>query len=292
MSRKKAKKESAYRNNQAYLYYYNRLKDLAISRFKWNNVPDTVDIRFLELALYEQGFAVGFKDDVMGILCLQAIIGGDLTVYNEPKTRVAYANNGYQMSLNTENSVMCWNNRLRQPTAPAINMYALKLYELDRTIDINVRAQRTPILIRANENQRLTMINLYAQYEGFEPYIFGTNDLDINNIQAISTQAPYVADKVQTQKENIWNECMTYLGISNISVSKKERLITDEVQRGMGGTYASRNSALSMREDFCDKMNKMFGLNMSVEFNEQIEDERYDEKNSSRFYSEGGGESE
>ena len=162
--------------------------------------------------------------------------------------------------------------------------YAYKLYELDRTIDVNVRAQRTPVLVKATENQRLTMLNLYAQYDGFEPFIFGTDNLDINNLQAINTNAPYVADKVQLQKEKIFNECLTYLGIANVSVSKKERLISDEVERGMGGTYASRNSALSMREDFCRKMNDMFGLNMSVEFNEDVEDQRCDEKNSLRYY--------
>lgn len=289
---RKARKESAVRNNDAYLYYYNRLKDLAISRFKWNDIPDTMDARFLELALYEQGFAVGFEDEVMGVLGLQVIIGGQLTIYNEPIQRTAYANNGYQKTLSPKDSVICWNNRLRQPSSQVINYYAYKLYELDRTIDVNIRAQRTPVLVKATENQRLTMKNLYAQYDGFEPFIFGTDNLDINNIQAIKTDAPFVADKIQTQKEKIFNECLTYLGIANVSVSKKERLISDEVERGMGGTYASRNSGLSMRQDFCDKMNDMFGLNMSVEFNEEIEDQRYDEKNLSRFYSEGGGDSE
>lgn len=289
---RKGRKESAVRNNDAYLYYYNRLKDLAISRFKWNDIPDTMDARFLELALYEQGFAVGFEDEVMGILGLQVIIGGQLTVYNEPIQRTAYANNGYQKTLSPKDSVICWNNRLRQPSCKVINYYAYKLYELDRTIDVNIRAQRTPVLVKATENQRLTMKNLYAQYDGFEPFIFGTDNLDINNIQAIKTDAPFVADKIQTQKEKIFNECLTYLGIANVSVSKKERLISDEVERGMGGTYASRNSALSMRQDFCDKMNDMFGLNMSVEFNEEIEDQRYDEKNLYQSYSEGGEDSE
>ena len=275
---KKASREAVWRNNQSYLYYYNRLKDLAISRFRWKNLPDTMDARFFELALYEQGFAVGFKDEVMGVLGLQVIIGGQLDVYNNPVMRTAYANNGYQKILTPDDSVLCWNNRVRQPCFQAVDFYAYKLYELDRTIDVNIRAQRTPIMVLADVNQRLTMKNMYAQYDGFEPFIFGGNKLELDNLRALKTDAPYVADKVQTQKENVWNEALTYLGISNISVTKKERLISDEVQRGMGGTYASRNSFLSMREKFCDEMNKMFSLNMSVEFNEEIEDEDYDEK--------------
>lgn len=265
---KKASRESAWRNNQSFIYYHNRLKDLAISRFKWVNIPETMDSRFFELALFEHGFAVGFKDDVIGILGLNVILGGNLDVYNNPVNRTAYANNGYQMTLNPYNSIICWNNNIRQPSNFVIDYYAYKLYELDRTIDVNIRAQRTPVLIISDENQRLTMKNVYAQYDGFEPFIFGTNKLETDNIRVLKTDAPYLADKIQTEKENVWNEALTYLGISNISVTKKERLITDEVQRGMGGTYASRNSFLWMRQEFCDKMNRMFDLNMSVEFNE------------------------
>lgn len=290
---KKAGREAAWRNNQSFLYYYNRLKDLAISRFRWNNLPDTMDARFLELALYEQGFAVGFEDEVMGILGLQVIIGGQLDVYNNPVMRTAYANNGYQKQLSPKDSVLCWNNRVRQPSLQAVDYYAYKLYELDRTIDVNIHAQRTPVMILSDVNQRLTMKNMYAQYDGFEPFIFGGNKLELDNLRALKTDAPYVADKVQTQKENIWNEALTYLGISNISVTKKERLISDEVQRGMGGTYASRNSFLSMREKFCDEMNRMFGLNMSVEFNEEIENDDLfksynDNANDSHSHLEGG----
>ena len=116
------------------------------------------------------------------------------------------------------------------------------------------------------------MKNLYMQYDGNQPFIFGGKDLDINAIKAISTGAPYVSDKLYELKREYWNEALTYLGIANVQTNKKERLITDEVNRTMGGVFASRLSRLNERQEACKKINEMFGLDISVEFNEGIMD--------------------
>lgn len=258
-------------NNRAFIYQYNRIKELAISRFKWKNLPDTIDERFLELELFEKGMAVFFKDDVLGYLALSTMIGGQLDVYRVPKDRTAYANNGFNMHLTNNDSVLIWNNQLRENMIYPAQMFARRLYECDRTIDTNVKAQKTPILLVCSENQRLTLKNAYEQYIGNAPVIYADRDIDIlKSLQAIPTLAPYVADKVLETKTQIWNECLTWLGISNTNYQKKERLISDEVSRNMGGTIASRNSALNMREQACDEINRMFGLNISVEFNDDL----------------------
>ena len=263
--------DSMFLNNRAYIYQYNRIKELAISRFKWNNLPETVDERFLELTLFEQGMAVFFNDDVLGYLALTTMIGGMLDVYRIPTKRTAYANNGFNMHLDNTNSVIIWNNKLRENMVYGCEMFARRLYECDRTIDVNIKAQKTPILITCSENQRLTLKNTYEQYTGNAPVIFADKDIDIlKSLQAIPTLAPYVADKLLVTKAQIWNECLTWLGISNTNYQKKERLISDEVVRNMGGTIASRNSGLDMRKQACDEINRMFGLNVSVKFNDDI----------------------
>lgn len=267
---------SLFLNNRAYIYQYNRIKELAISRFKWNNLPDTIDERFLELTLFEQGKAVFFKDDVMGFLALTTMIGGKLDVYRIPTKRTAYANNGFNIHLDNTNSVIIWNNKLHDNIIYGCEMFAHRLYECDRTIDVNIKAQKTPILITCSENQRLTLKNTYEQYTGNAPVIFADKDIDIlKSLQAIPTLAPYVADKLLETKTQIWNECLTWLGISNTNYQKKERLISDEVSRNMGGTVASRNSGLEMRKQACDEINRMFGLDISVEFNDDINEEIY-----------------
>ena len=115
------------------------------------------------------------------------------------------------------------------------------------------------------------MLNLYKQYDGNEPYIFGDKSINTNAIQVFKTDAPYVADKLYQLKTQIWNEALTYLGISNINVQKKERLITDEVTRNQGGTIASRYSRLNARRDACKQINAMFGLDIWCDYREDYQ---------------------
>lgn len=260
--------ESAYMNNRTYLQYYNRLTELSLSMFEWKNLPETVDPRFLEMCLFSDGMCVFFKDDVMGYLGLRCMIGGKLNVYQIPTERRAYATNGYQMALNDTNSVIIFNNYLHTNAMLDVEMFSKRLYDLDQSIMVNAKAQKTPILIQCDESQRLTMKNLYSQYEGNEPYIFGTKSLDPNSLKVLKTDAPYVADKLYELKVQIWNEALTYLGISNTNFMKKERMISDEVIRNQGGTIASRYSRLEMRRQACEQINKMFGLNIEVNYRE------------------------
>lgn len=263
---KKEKWESALFNNRTYLQYYNRLLELAINMYEWKNLPDTIDERFLELTLFSDGMAVFFRDDILGDLCLQCMIGGNLDVYRIPIERTAYATNGYQMHLNNTNSVIIFNNYTHTNSMLDVEMYARRLYEIERTIDVNVKAQKTPVLIRATENQRLTLKNLYMQYDGNEPFIFGDKNLDMDGIKALKTDAPYVADKLNILKRQIWNEALTYLGIENSNTEKKERLVSDEVTTNLGGVEAQRFCRLNARRQAANQINKMFGLNIQVDF--------------------------
>lgn len=264
--------ESAYMNNRTYLQYYNRLTELAISMFEWQNLPETIDQRFLEMCLYSDGMCVFFQDEVLGYLSLQCMIGGKLNVYRIPMERRAYATNGYQRELDGTNSVIIFNNYLHTNSMLDVEMFSKRLYNLDRAIDVNANAQKTPVLIQCDESQRLTMKNLYKQYEGNEPFIFGSKGLDANGLKVLQTGAPYVADKLYELKTQIWNEALTYLGISNINVVKKERMITDEVTRNQGGTVASRYSRLESRRQACKQINEMFGLDVWVDYREDFQD--------------------
>lgn len=274
MGRKKDSQfwESAYMNNRSYLQYYNRLTELAISMFEWQNLPKTVDQRFLEMCLFGDGMCVFFQDEVLGYLSLQCMIGGKLNVYRIPMERKAYATNGYQRNLDETNSVIIFNNYLHTNSLLDVEMFSKRLYNLDRAIDVNANAQKTPVLIQCDESQRLTMKNLYKQYEGNEPFIFGSKGLDTSGLKVLQTGAPYVADKLYELKTQIWNEALTYLGISNINVVKKERMITDEVTRNQGGTVASRYSRLESRRQACKQINEMFNLNIWVDYREDIQD--------------------
>lgn len=277
--------ESAVMNNATYIQYYNRLIELSIAMFDWTGLPDTIDPRFLELTLFKYGQAVFFEDEVMGYLALTNAVQGGFDVYGYPVASRAYSPyNNYQKNLNLDDSVIIYNNYLRTPSSLDVEVFAKRLYNLDRVIDVNASAQKTPVLIKCAETQRLTMKNLYKEFDGNSPVIFGDNGLNDANFTVLSTEAPYVADRIYQLKTQIWNEALTYLGISNINVQKKERLITDEVSRNMGGVIASRYSRLNARQNACEKINKMFGLNVWCEYrddyrelDEELEDVNEDD---------------
>ena len=259
-------------NGATYVQYYNRLMELSMSMFEWKNLPDTVDERYLELGLFSSGCMVFFKDDVIGELALNMTYQGGFDIYGEPTRRRAYSRyNQFQTTLNKNNSVIIWNNMLRTNSALDVQMFAFRLYNLDRIVDINANAQKTPVLITCDEKQKLTMKNLYMQYDGNYPVIFGDSNLDIKSLNVLKTDAPFVSDKIYDLKVKIWNEALTYLGISNINTTKKERMITDEVIRNQGGTIASRYSRLESRRRAVKKINKMFGLNITVDYREDFQ---------------------
>lgn len=260
--------ESATRNNSTYIQYYNRLTELSISMFEWKNLPPTIDERFLELALFSMGMAVFFKDEVLGFLALRCTISGEWNVYRIPINRRAFADNGYNKELNIDDSVIIYNNLIHTNSMLDVRLFAEKLTDLDRTIQVNARAQKTPVLIKCDENQRLTMINMYKEYDGNAPVIYGDKNLNVNGLTVLKTDAPYNADKLYQLKTQYWNEALTYLGISNINSVKKERMITDEVTRNQGGVVASRYSRLESRRKACNEINAMFGLDIWCDYRE------------------------
>lgn len=262
--------QSAELNNKTYSDYYNRLMELALNVFEWENLPPSVDESFIELTLYETGYCLYFNDEIIGNLALTCTIGGQLDVYRIPLLRRAYAVNGYNKMCSAKDSVLIFNNYLHTPTQSTIELFARRLYEIERAIDINVKAQKTPTLILSSEQQRLTMKNLYMQYDGNEPFIFGDKNLDIDGIKSLKTDAPFVADKLETLKHQVWNEALTFCGIENSNQDKKERLVSDEVGSNYGNIEAQRNVMLNARKQAVKKINSMFGTNIDVHFRSNL----------------------
>lgn len=277
MSRRKTNFETSARfNNSTFNMYYNRMLELAYASIKWKNLPDTVDERYLEISANRNASAIFFKDPDIGEMALTCLFNGNFDAYGNPVSRRAYSYyNNYQRELDSSNSVIIWNNFTRTPSTTFIKDYALRLYNIDRTIDVNINAQKTPVLITGTTDQRLTLINLYKEYAGNAPVIYGDKNLDLNSLNVLKTDAPYISDKLYDLKTQIWNEYLTYLGITNVSYQKRERLISDEVMRGQGGTVASRWSRLAMRKKAADEINKMFNLDIEVDFRGEEEIEGY-----------------
>ena len=254
-------------------FYRDRLTDIALSCVKWKNLPEEIDARFLEWCLFYDGMAIFFKDDITEkFVCIQVMPSGQFNMYRIPKERTAYAVNGYQNSdLNEKNSVIIYNNLLRKPSVQDIEIYAKKLTNIDLTLNVNVNAQKTPIAIICDETQRLTFQQLYQNYAGNMPFIFGDKGLNLDNVKSINTQADYKGEELNKLKTDIWNEALTYLGVSNVQYQKKERINTEEINRSMGGAFASRRSRIKARQNAVEEINKMFGLSIEVDFEDEVD---------------------
>lgn len=264
-------------NVNSFIKYRDQLMELGMTMIGWGfskiskEKRQFLNQRQIEYHEYFKGATIFFEDkELDAYLCLPVILGGEFDLDGIPKKRIAYAKNGYRKELDETNSVIIYNNYLRKPSCYTVNHYANRLADLENAIDVNCKAQKTPVAIICDENERLSMENLYAKYEGNYPFIFGERDLDLKGIRAIQTGAPFVADKMYQIKMQIWNEALTHLGISNISYQKKERLVSDEVIRNMGGTIASRYSRLEVRRDAVEKIKDMFGVEISVDFREDF----------------------
>lgn len=261
---------SAMQNNKAYISYRQRLMGLAISMFEWKNIPPSMDERFLEQTLLLTGQCIVFEDDVLGMLNLQCSIGAPLSVYNIPLQRRAYAVNGYQKQLDEKDSVIVYNNVMRTNSILDIEMYCEKLYLLDRVLEININAQKTPVVVLCSENQRLTFQNLMKEYDGNEVFLWGDKSLDLSQVKALKTDAPFLAKDIQILKQQIWNEALTTLGIANLSTDKKERMVSNEVDLNMGSVIAQQYIRLNTRKKACEEINNMFGTNISVDFRNDV----------------------
>lgn len=265
--RKKAFEESLQLNQKTYDYWMRRLTELAVSTIEWTGLPDTIDTRYLEMILCNKGLAVFFKDQELDqYLALNVMISDKWNVYNIPTGREAYAVNGYHNKLDISNSVIIFNNYLHTPTIIDLEIYARKLYEVDRAIDVNIIGQKTPHIVKCSENQRLVLENLFMNYQGNIPFIFGDKSMNFENLDTIDITTPYVTDKLQIARRQIFNDALTYLGIENNSNEKAERMVTNESISNLGAIEAARKTRLNARQQACDLINKMFGLNVSVRY--------------------------
>lgn len=268
-------------NQMSFDAYFYRLMDLAISVFEWKNLPKGVDARMLEYWLLLNGFCVFFFDEDLkgginsanapeGYAVLQAMISGNWDMYNYPRERTAFSVNGLNIPLNESNSVIVFNNYLRTPIWSNLILYAKRLAEIDRTIDVNVRAQKCPKVVRCTDAQRLTFKNMMMQVEGNDYYIFADKNIDVNDIEVLDTSAPYVADQLMILKHRYWNEALTFLGVENVTTEKKERMVSDEVLSNMGDVEAQRFTRLNARKKACADINELFGLDVNCDFRSGI----------------------
>lgn len=252
-------------NDRVFTHYFNELMLIAKSIYEWVDLPDNMDEKWIENYLFSEGKCLFFDDPIRGKMVTSLAPHSRFNYYNEETLvqpfAVDYTGN---ILLNGEDCVIIRNNDESIPTSISIQLFAYKLAQVERTIQVNIEAQKTPIVIECSEKERTSYKNFMKQRNDNEPMMFISDKANINGIKVHDLKAPAVFKELELQKHMIWNEAMTFLGLNNSNQDKKERLVTNEVESNNEQVEGCLNAGLKARERACREINRIFGLNISV----------------------------
>lgn len=268
---RKPTKEAEFINQMTYDDYMARFMRIATSIFEWVNLPDSMNELYLERTLYLYGCAAFLYNEEYGFINTKASISGKLNIYGLPtavncygytfqENRRVYSGLIDGVSAKNNECILVMNNYERIPTVATVRLFASRLTEAERAIDVNIKGQKYPLMVLASEKQRLTMKNLYEEVDGNAPVIYGDKDqLAFDSVKVLKTDSPYVVDKLQTYKQQIFNEFLTYIGISTVD-EKKERLVESETAKNNELTNMNLQSFLIPRQKAAREFNEKYGL--------------------------------
>lgn len=262
MSRKRATLTDLL-NNLTFRVLYDKFRLISMNAFEWDGLPEGIEERHIEKVLFEKGFACFFRDPDMDFMCLPARQSGQVNVYGDPLGYVAYGMN-YQKTFPADRCVIIENNKLRLPTDDFVMFYVNKLAEIERTMDVNVKACKTPIVFACDDKDVLSFKRIFQQVDGNVPALFADRNLNIDGIQVFDTKAKFLGIELRDLEHSIEGDLLTFLGQNNVSVEKKERLITDEANANNQLIESFFDLQLEARQRACGQLSELFGLNVTV----------------------------
>lgn len=263
--------DALFLNNATFNDYCNRFYKIATSIFEWVNLPDSMDPRYLEHTLYFTGQAALLKTPEYGFINTKAAANGDLNIYGLPTALNCYSYsfnelrrvyNGITDPMPDENTecILVMNNTLRTPTYSSMQLFALRLAEVERTIDTNIKRLKMPYILTGSKANEFTLRNLYRAIDNNEPALVVDKDtISLKDISAIDLKVPLIANDLMLYKKEIINEALTVLGVNNLS-EKRERLITDETNTNNEMINYNLMSYLAPRQRAADQFNEKYGL--------------------------------
>lgn len=255
-------------NFKCYKQYLDKMMLLAENVFQFKGIDNYVDMAVVNLELIIKGSVAFFKDDIMDkVLAFPYSNVGPLDMYGRPtKIMIRSKNGAYIRTLNSDEFVIMYDNDSKLPIYSNILSTAERMALIKRTIDINVRQQQTPRFWKTSEENKKTLNDIVNEVEANVNTVITYDNIDLGDTTLVLEPAPYVSDKLNDLKKEEWSEFLELIGISNLSVQKKERVIRDEIMTTMGGTIASRYSRFESRRKAIEEINKKWGTNIEVEF--------------------------
>ena len=248
--------------------YRREMLNLAQNVFEFGNMPDYIDICYLNKTLLYNGSIAFFYDDVLSsVIALPYDVMGNLDIYGRPMEIMARSANGrYYRRLKRDEFVIMYDNNGRYPIFSDIIQMSERIALCVRTQDVNIIQQRTPRIWKTNKDKEYTVKNMINQIDGMMENVVTYDSIDIDDIGAVQAPAPYVTDKIDLHLDKLWAEFFRLIGVANIQEQKRERVIQDEMIASQGGTIASRYSRFEPRAKAVREINKKWNLDISVRY--------------------------
>lgn len=254
-------------NMKTYLMYREEMLTLAENVFEFKNLPEFIDVSYLNKTLLRNGSIAFFKDEILGLIALPYDVIGNFDIYGRPLNIMARAANGtYYKKLSRDEFVIMYDNNGRYPIFLDICQMAERIALSKRTIDVNIVQQRTPRIWKTSQDKKRTLQDMLSNIDGMEENIATYESIDIDDMNVVLAPAPFVADKIDLHLDKEWAEFYRLIGVANLVEQKKERMIRDEMSASQGGTIASRFSRFEPRKRAIDEINAKFGTNIEVSY--------------------------
>lgn len=237
----------------------NLLLSLAVNRFRWVNLPETCDARFLEKTLHTKGIATichseQTPDIWQSLMCAPA---GMFNEYGLPTKWRAVGMNATQYDVTPDKGEICYYSQTRIDPWIAIRVFAGKLTHYMRIEDINLFHQHKPYVMVAPQEKKLELTNIMKQISGFEPAILGDKSLlslNEGNVFAVNTGVDLIVEELARGYQNVLNQALLFFGIPHLAFEKGERMIEDEARANSAPTNLALKNCLDSRRYFCDRL--------------------------------------
>ena len=253
-------------NFKTYNMYFRQMLTLAENVFEFKNLPEFIDVSFLNKTLLRQGSIAFFKDEVLGLIALPYTTIGRNDVYDRPTTIQVEGKNGYIRRLKQDEYVIMYDNNGRYPLYLDICQMAERISLCVRTEDVNMLHQRTPRVWKTSKDKELSLKEAINEIDSMQENVISYDSLDIEDMNVVLAPAPYVTDKVDQHIKELWAEFFRLIGVANLQEQKRERVIIDEMIASQGGTIASRFSRFEPRKHAIEKINSKFNTDIQVQY--------------------------
>ena len=270
---RKKRTEAAFLNDLTFNVLFDHYKNIALNTFKWDGLPEGIEERYIERALFDNGKVLFFRDPSMSYMALPCCNGVGLDVYGEPLRWRATGLN-YNKEYDRDQCVLIENNKLRTATYDTVLYFVRKLYEASRTMDVNLSTCKIPWVVVCDEKQVLTYKIILQKVDENEPAVFGASGLNLNDINVMPTKTEFIGNDLIDFSRSYESQLLTFLGIDNCPVDKKERLVTDEAQSNNQLITINADNMLEARKRAVEKINALYGLSVSVELRHKPQDPR------------------